>query len=49
MKYLVSLALCMVLMIGLLGTSAAAAGPKPIAVLSLTAQQDLQGDTDGIG
>ncbi len=49
MKYLVSLALCMALAIGLLGTKAEAAGPKPIVVLSLTAQQDLQGDTGGIG
>ncbi len=29
--------------------SADAAGPKPIAVLSLTSHQDLKGDTGGIG
>ena len=50
MRYLVSSALFTVLMIGPLSTtSVEAANPKPIAVFSLTAHQDLAGDTDGIG
>lgn len=47
MKYLVSCVLAAALVAGFLAPAAHA--DKPIAVLSLTSHNDLQGNTDGIG
>lgn len=48
MKYLVSVLALTACLLGVM-TPATADAAKPIAVLSLTSHQDLQGDTDGIG